>query len=70
MGGMKMHPNDQSYKAIIAWIGDYAKTVDGKYRNVDELPADNWLPSQLVVRLKNAPEAWPVGSVVQLFVHE
>ena len=69
MGGLKLHPNDQSYKSIVGWITDYAKVVDGQYKSVDELPADNWHPSQLVVRLKNAPEAWQVGAIVQLFVH-
>lgn len=70
MGGLKLHPNDQSYKSFVAWIQDYAMVVDGKYKSIDELPADNWYPSQLVVRLKAAPASWQVRDVVQLFVHE
>ena len=70
MGGLKLHEHDQSYKSIVGWIGDYAKVVEGEYKSVDELPADNWFPSQLVVRMKKVPESWKVGSIVQLFVHD
>ena len=68
MGGLKMHPNDQSFKSIVSWISDYSKVVAGEYKTVEELPADNWHPSQLVVRIKDAPEDWEVGSIVQLVV--
>ena len=70
MGGLKMHPNDQSYKSIVSWIQDYARVVQGRYETIDDLPADNWFPSQLVVRIKFVPESWKSGDVVQLFVHE
>ena len=69
MGGLKLHANDQSYKSIVSWIQDYANVVDGRYASVSELPADNWHPSKLVVRIKSAPESWQVGEVVQLFVY-
>ena len=69
MGGLKMHPDDQSYKSIVAWIQDYANVVGNRYASVDELPADNWHATQLVLRLTAAPDDWPVGAPVQLFVH-
>jgi hypothetical protein len=69
MGGLKLHKNDQSYKSIIAWMQDYAAVVNGRYKSVDELPADNWVGSKLVLRLMNASEDWAVGTPVQLFVH-
>jgi len=69
MGGMKMHKDDHSYKAFIAWIEDYAKTVGGKYASVDDLPADNWQATQLVLRLVSVPKDWPEGVPVQMFLH-
>jgi hypothetical protein len=69
MGGLKLHKNDQSYKSIIAWMRDYASVVNGRYKSVDELPADNWYGSKLVLRLTAAPADWAVGTPVQLFVH-
>jgi len=69
MGGLKMHPDDQSYKAIVAWVQDYANVVNGRYTSVADLPADNWHATQLVLRLTSAPEDWSVGTPVQLFVH-
>jgi hypothetical protein len=68
MGGLKMHKNDQSYKSFLAWIGDYANVTSGRYTAVDQLPADNWFPTQSVLRLKLTPDDWETGSVVQLFV--
>jgi hypothetical protein len=69
MGGLNLHKNDQSYKSIIAWMKDYAAVVNGRYTSVDELPADNWSGSKLVLRLTAAPAEWTVGTPVQLFVH-
>jgi hypothetical protein len=69
MGGLKLHKNDQSYKSFIAWMRDYASVVNGRYKSVDELPADNWYGSKLVLRLTAAPADWAVGAPVQLFVH-
>ncbi len=70
MGGLKMHANDQSYKSFVTWIQDYANVVGGRYTSVGDLPADNWHPSKLVVRLNDTPEAWtPLSTVVQLFVY-
>jgi hypothetical protein len=69
MGGLKMHPNDQSYKSFVAWLQDYSNVVGNRYASVDELPTDNWHASQLALRVKPAPAAWQVGVPVQLFVH-
>ena len=69
LGGMKMHRDDQSYKAFIAWMQDYANVVGNRYASVEELPADNWYPSKLIVKVMSAPEAWRQGTPVQLFVH-
>jgi len=69
MGGLKMHPNDHSYKAFVAWIGDYARVVQGQYRSVTDLPADNWYGTRLMLRVLQTPEAWKTGTAVQLFVH-
>lgn len=68
-GGLKLHMHDQSYKSIVTWIEDYANVVHGNYQTVDELPHDNWHPSKLVVRLKDAPESWKLRDTVQLFVY-
>ena len=69
MGGLKMHPDDQSYKSFVAWIQDYANVVQGKYVSVEDLPADNWEGTQKVIKLSSAPEEWKVGVPVQLFLH-
>ncbi|TWT47104.1 hypothetical protein KOR42_42180 [Thalassoglobus neptunius] len=68
-GGLKLHPNDQTYKAIIKWIDDYAQAVHGDYKIVSDLPQDLWIGTQQVVRLTNIPESWPVGETVQIFIH-
>ncbi|MGI9472548.1 MAG: hypothetical protein ACR2NZ_13485 [Rubripirellula sp.] len=69
MGGLKMHVNDMSYKAILGWIEDVSKVRGDAYASVDELPLDNWWPTQKVIRLKDVPEAWPRGGLVQIFVY-
>ena len=69
MGGIKMHEGDQSYKAWLHWLQDYAASVSGEYESVSELPEDNWYPTQHVLRVKGIPSAWPNLSKVQLFVH-
>jgi hypothetical protein len=69
MGGLKMHVDDQSYKAFVAWIQDYARVVGGRYTSVADLPADNWHPSKHVVIMKDVPEAWPDRARVQVFIH-
>ncbi|MEW4488834.1 hypothetical protein AB1L42_12175 [Thalassoglobus sp. JC818] len=68
-GGLKLHPNDQTYKAIIKWIDDYSQAVHGNYKTVSDLPEDLWIGTQQVVRLTSIPESWPVGETVQIFVH-
>ncbi len=69
-GGLKMHPNDQSYKSFVAWIKDYSNVVGGHYASVGDLPADNWYASKLVLRMTDAPKDWAVGSPIQMFIHE
>lgn len=69
MGGLKMHKDDQSYKSVLAWIRDYSNLTSGQYTSVKDLPADNWYPTQKVIRLRKIPEEWKVGTVFQLFVH-
>jgi hypothetical protein len=69
LGGLKMHPDDHSYKAFVTWMQDYANVVDGRYASVDDLPADNWNGTMLVLRVTETPESWAVGVPVQLFVH-
>ncbi|MDZ4852595.1 MAG: hypothetical protein SGI77_25175 [Pirellulaceae bacterium] len=69
MGGLKMHVDDQSYKSFIAWIQDYARVVGNEYKSVDDLPLDNWHASKNAVIIKEVPEAWSVGSRIQLFVY-
>lgn len=69
MGGIKMHVNDPSYKAIYAWISDYANSADGKYQSVEDLPQDDWYPSQHVVRVKGIPADWDTLGVVQIFAY-
>ncbi len=69
MGGLKMHPHDPSYKAIVAWIADYADITSGKYVNTDDLPSDNWVPTDRILRVKEVPERFAVGTIIQLMVH-
>lgn len=69
MGGLKMHVDDHSYKLVVTWLRDYAAVVGDEYATVDELPADNWIPTQRILRVKGTPDSWKVGTVVQLFVH-
>ncbi|MBC8353648.1 MAG: hypothetical protein H8E66_16745 [Planctomycetes bacterium] len=69
MGGLKMHPDDQSYKSFVAWIKDYSNVVGDRYVGVEELPADNWVATKRVLKLSSAPESWPIGIPVQLFVY-
>lgn len=70
MGGLKMHVDDQSYKAIVTWIQDYANVVNNQYKSIDDLPTDNWQPTLRMLRMKDCPESWTVGMPVQLFVHQ
>ncbi len=69
MGGLKMHPNDHSYKSFMQWLTDYARVAGDEYKSVDDLPADNWQGTNRILRLTDVPEEWSVGSVVQLFVY-
>lgn len=70
MGGLKMHKDDQSYKSVLAWIRDYSNLTSGRYTSVEDLPADNWYPTQKILRLRKVSNDWPVGTVFQLFVHK
>ena len=69
MGGLKMHVDDPSYKAFIAWIRDYGNVLGDRYESRADLPADNWRPSEHVLLLQDAPKEWPELVRVQLFVH-
>ena len=69
MGGLKLHKDDQGYKSLVAWIQDYAKVVDGKYQDVQDLPEDNWVPTQFVLRIDEAPQSWPTLAPVQFSIH-
>ncbi len=69
LGGLKMHVDDQSYKAFIAWIQDYSNVVGDKYTSVADLPADNWQPTKNAVVMREVPASWPEGVRVQFFVH-
>lgn len=69
LGGLKMHVNDHSYKAIVSWIEDYAAVVGDQYLTAEDLPADNWTQTDRVMRISEAPESWGVLSTIQLFVH-
>ncbi len=68
-GGLKMHKDDHSYKAFAAWLSDYARSAQNGYESADDLPRDNWLPSEIVLRIIDTPEDWPLMSTVQLFVY-
>lgn len=70
MGGLKMHVNDQSYKAFIAWIEDYRSIMDDAYETAADLPQNHWIPTQKILRIREVPENWGSDSVVQLFVHK
>lgn len=69
MGGLKMHVDDPSYKAFVAWVRDYGNVVGNRYASVDELPADNWHATQHVLLIQDAPESWHEQSRVQLLIH-
>lgn len=69
MGGLKMHPDDQSYKSFVAWIEDYANVVGDHYSTAEDLPADNWHASKRAIVLRQVPEDWAVKTRVQLVVH-
>ncbi|MEM8735247.1 MAG: hypothetical protein AAGG44_13535 [Planctomycetota bacterium] len=69
LGGIKMHKDDQSYKAWLHWLEDYSRSVSGDYNDESELPKDNWYPTQHVIRVKGIPATWPNLSKVQIFVH-
>ena len=69
MGGLKIHVDDQSYKAFVAWIRDYARVVGDEYKTVADLPPDNWIPTKNAVILRDVPASWPDRSRVQFFVY-
>jgi hypothetical protein len=69
MGGLKMHPDDFSYKAFVAWIGDYARVVGDRYDSESDLPPDNWYFTRQMMLMREAPADWPAEARVQFFVH-
>jgi hypothetical protein len=68
-GGRKMFEDDHTYKSFLAWLQDYARVVRDDYSSVDDLPPDNWHPTNQVLKLTDAPEAWPALTPVQLTIH-
>lgn len=69
VGGIKIHKDDHSYKAMVSWIQDYLDAMNGDYQSSDDLPLDNWYPTQHVVRLRGVPRDWPAFKTVQIFLH-
>ncbi|MEE3368404.1 MAG: hypothetical protein VX346_03570 [Planctomycetota bacterium] len=69
MGGLKMFPDDFSYKSFVSWIQDYASVTGNKYTRVNELPLDNWYPTQQVLRVRPVPKTWEQQTRVQLVVY-
>ena len=69
MGGIKMHKNDHSWKAILSWVQDYSASVSNEYQSREQLPSDNWYPTEHVIRVKGLPDSWPKMRPVQIFVH-
>jgi hypothetical protein len=69
MGGLKMHPDDFSYKAFMAWIEDYARVVGDQYNTGEELPADNWYFTGQMILMREAPEDWPAHARVQFHIY-
>ncbi len=68
MGGIKMHQDDHSYKALAAWLQDYSQAMGGAYTTAEQLPRDNWYPTDHTLRITQAPAAWPAMSPIQVFV--
>lgn len=69
MGGIKIHQDDFSYKAMLAWLQDYAHSVKDQYATPEVLPEDNWYPTEHVVRVTGVTADWPELSTVQIFVY-
>ncbi|MEL7496065.1 MAG: hypothetical protein AAFN77_00540 [Planctomycetota bacterium] len=69
IGGLKIHKNDHSHKAFISWIEDYAAVSEGAYKSPEDLPDDNWLITQRILRMKEVPESWKTGTTFQMTVH-
>ncbi len=69
MGGLKMHPDDFSYKAFVAWVEDYARVMGDQYNTEEELPADNWYFTRQMMLMREAPADWPDNARVQYFIH-
>lgn len=68
-GGLKMFVDDQSYKAFMAWIEDYARVVDDHYETARDLPLDNWIPTKYVIRMSDVPANWKETNAVQIFLY-
>ena len=68
VGGLKMHPHDHSYKAILSWINDLATVSRDGYQLRQEVRSDQWYPSDQFLKLIDAPEAWPALSTLQMFI--
>ena len=67
VGGLKIDVDDYRYKSFVAWIQDYARTVGDGYPSADDLPADNWYPTDYFVRIRRGPKDWEEDVRLQLF---
>lgn len=69
LGGLKMHSDDFSYKAFMAWIEDYARVVGDQYTTNEELPADNWYFTRQMILMREASADWPAHARVQFHIY-
>jgi hypothetical protein len=60
-GGVKFLYGDTGYKMFRAWIEDYAKSVQGKYRSAKDLPApsrEELVYTQAILNVNIKPGTW------------
>ena len=69
VGSLKIDVDDYRYKSFVTWIQDYQRTVHDAYASAEELPADNWYPTDQFVKIRRGPKDWEENVRVQLFVH-
>lgn len=60
-GGVKLLYGDTGYKMIRTWIEDYARSITGKYRTVQDLPHEDkeaLVYTESILNVKETPIAW------------
>ena len=61
-GGTKIQAGDQGYKAFRTWLEDYAKVVNGEYKDIAGLPKQkedfNEYGTDIPLSFTNVPDAW------------